>query len=66
MARSIEGRAGGGGNRGYRGVAAAGLMLTPSAEQMRKPIYRGALEQWKNFEPWLGPLKESLGDLANT
>jgi hypothetical protein len=41
-------------------------VLTPSAEQLRKPIYRGALEQWKNFEPRLGPLKESLGDLANT
>jgi len=40
-------------------------VLTPSAEQVRKPIYRGALEQWKNFEPWLGDLKESLGDLAN-
>lgn len=40
-------------------------VLTPSAEQVRKPIYRGALEQWKNFEPWLGELKESLGDLAN-
>ncbi|MGH6890553.1 MAG: sulfotransferase, partial [Rhizomicrobium sp.] len=41
-------------------------VLTPSAEQVRKPIYRGAVEQWKNFEPWLGELKESLGDLANT
>ncbi len=41
-------------------------VLTPSAEQVRKPIYRGALEQWKNFEPWLDELKESLGDLANT
>jgi tetratricopeptide (TPR) repeat protein len=40
-------------------------VLTPSAEQVRKPIYRGALEAWKNFEPWLGELKESLGDLAN-
>ncbi len=39
-------------------------VLTPSAEQVRKPIYRGALEQWKNFEPWLGELKEALGDLA--
>jgi len=39
-------------------------VLTPSAEQVRKPIYRGALEQWKNFEPWLGELKASLGDLA--
>ena len=41
-------------------------VLTPSAEQVRKPIYRGALEVWKNFEPWLGELKESLGDLADT
>jgi tetratricopeptide (TPR) repeat protein len=39
-------------------------VLTPSAEQVRKPIYRGALEQWKNFEPWLGELKAALGDLV--
>ncbi len=34
---------------------------TPSAEQVRQPIYREALEQWKHFEPWLTPLKEALG-----
>jgi hypothetical protein len=34
---------------------------TPSAEQVRQPIYRSGLEQWKNFEPWLEPLKEALG-----
>jgi hypothetical protein len=39
-------------------------VLTPSALQVRKPIYRDALEQWKNFEPWLGELKAALGDLA--
>jgi Tfp pilus assembly protein PilF len=39
-------------------------VMTPSAEQVRKPIYRGALEQWKNFEPWLGELKAALGDMA--
>jgi tetratricopeptide (TPR) repeat protein len=33
---------------------------TPSSEQVRQPIYRGALEQWRNFEPWLGPLREAL------
>jgi hypothetical protein len=37
---------------------------TPSAEQVRRPIFRDALQQWKNYEPWLGPLKEALGDLA--
>ena len=34
---------------------------TPSSEQVRQPIYRQALEQWKFFEPWLTPLKEALG-----
>ncbi len=33
---------------------------TPSAEQVRRPIYRDALQQWRNFAPWLGPLKEAL------
>ena len=34
---------------------------TPSAEQVRQPIYKTGLEQWRNFEPWLDPLKEALG-----
>ena len=34
---------------------------TPSSEQVRQPIYKSALEQWRNFEPWLNPLKEALG-----
>jgi tetratricopeptide (TPR) repeat protein len=35
---------------------------TASSEQVRQPIYREGLDQWKNFEPWLGSLKEALGD----
>ena len=35
---------------------------TASSEQVRQPIYREGLDQWKNYEPWLGPLKEALGD----
>jgi tetratricopeptide (TPR) repeat protein len=35
---------------------------TASSEQVRQPIYREGLDQWKNFEAWLGPLKEALGD----
>jgi tetratricopeptide (TPR) repeat protein len=35
---------------------------TPSSEQVRQPIYREGLEQWRNFEPWLGPLRTALGD----
>ena len=34
---------------------------TPSAEQVRQPIYQSGLEQWRNFEPYLEPLKEALG-----
>ena len=34
---------------------------TASSEQVRSPIYREGMEQWRHFEPWLGPLKESLG-----
>ena len=35
---------------------------TASSEQVRQPIYREGLDQWKNFEPWLGSLREALGD----
>jgi hypothetical protein len=34
---------------------------TPSAQQVRQPIYRSGIEQWRHFEPWLQPLKEALG-----
>jgi tetratricopeptide (TPR) repeat protein len=34
---------------------------TPSSEQVRQPIYNSGLDQWKNFEPYLGPLKKALG-----
>ncbi len=34
---------------------------TPSAEQVRRPIYRDGLDQWRHFEPWLAPLREALG-----
>jgi len=35
---------------------------TPSSEQVRRPIYREGLEQWRHYEQWLGPLREALGD----
>lgn len=34
---------------------------TASSEQVRQPIFKSGLEQWRNFEPWLGPLKTALG-----
>ena len=35
---------------------------TASSEQVRQPINRDGVDQWKNFETWLGPLKLALGD----
>jgi hypothetical protein len=35
---------------------------TASSEQVRRPIFREGLEQWRQYEPWLTPLKEALGD----
>jgi tetratricopeptide (TPR) repeat protein len=35
---------------------------TASSEQVRQPIYREGLEQWRHYEPWLGSLRVALGD----
>jgi tetratricopeptide (TPR) repeat protein len=35
---------------------------TPSSEQVRQPLGREGLEQWRRYEPWLAPLRERLGD----
>ena len=34
---------------------------TASSEQVRQPIYREGVDQWRHFEPWLDPLKAALG-----
>ncbi len=34
---------------------------TASSEQVRQPIFKSGLDQWRNFEPWLDPLKKALG-----
>jgi len=35
---------------------------TPSSEQVRQPIFRDGLDQWRKYEPWLGSLRAALGD----
>ena len=35
---------------------------TPSSEQVRRPIFTSGLDYWRNYEPWLDPLKEALGE----
>ena len=37
---------------------------TASSEQVRQPIFKESLDQWRHFEPWLEPLKSALGSLA--
>jgi tetratricopeptide (TPR) repeat protein len=39
---------------------------TASSEQVRQPINRAGVDQWRRFEPWLGPLKTALAQLAET
>jgi len=34
---------------------------TPSSEQVRRPIFTSGLDYWRNYESWLGPLREALG-----
>ncbi|MEH3158302.1 MAG: sulfotransferase [Sphingomonas taxi] len=42
--------------------ANARAVRTPSAEQVRRPIHAQALDHWRHYEPWLGPLKAGLGE----
>jgi tetratricopeptide (TPR) repeat protein len=35
---------------------------TASSEQVRQPIFREGLDQWRNYQQWLGPLRDALGD----
>ncbi len=39
---------------------------TASSEQVRQPIYREGLEQWRHYEDFLGPLREALGPILET
>jgi hypothetical protein len=40
-------------------------ILTASVEQARGPIYAGGVGNSCNFEPWLGPLKKTLGTVLD-
>lgn len=37
---------------------------TASAQQVRQPISRAGVDQWRHFEPWLGPLRGALGNVV--
>ena len=42
----------------YRNTRA---VRTVSSEQVRRPIFREGLDQWRHYEAWLAPLAEALG-----
>jgi hypothetical protein len=43
----------------------ARAVRTPSAQQVRKPIYREGVEHWRHYESWLQPLKDALGEVLD-
>ena len=43
----------------------ARAVRTASSEQVRRPIYRDGVDQWRHFEPWLTPLKLALGPVLD-
>lgn len=38
---------------------------TASSEQVRQPIFSDGVDQWRHYEPWLGPLKAALGPVLS-
>jgi len=36
-------------------------MDSASSEHVRSPIFADAVDRWRNYEPWLAPLKAALG-----
>jgi tetratricopeptide (TPR) repeat protein len=40
------------------------VVQTASSEQVRRPLYSESVDEWRNYEPWLEPLKDALGELA--
>ena len=39
------------------------IVQTASSEQVRRPLFAEGVDQWRHYEPWLGALKDALGDL---
>jgi len=39
------------------------VVQTASSEQVRRPLFAEGVDQWRNYEPWLGKLQAVLGDV---
>ncbi len=44
----------------------ARAMDSASSEQVRSPISTDAVDEWRNYDAWLGPLKAALGPVLDT
>lgn len=42
------------------------VVITMSSEQVRMPLYKTGKDYWRNYEPWLGPLKKALGPVLDS
>lgn len=38
---------------------------TASSEQVRRPIYRDATDEWRRYDQFLGPLRDALGPIVD-
>ena len=38
---------------------------TASSQQVRQPSYRDAVDQWRHYDHWLGPLRAALGPVLD-
>lgn len=38
---------------------------TASSEQVRRPINRDGVDQWRPYDPWLAPLRQALGPVLS-
>jgi hypothetical protein len=41
-------------------------IYTASSEQVRQPIFRAGLSQWRHYKPWLESLQSALGDAVSS
>ncbi|MGV8942970.1 sulfotransferase [Thermomonas sp.] len=39
---------------------------TASSEQVRRPINRDGMDQWRHYDAWLAPLKQALGPVLDS
>ena len=39
---------------------------TASSEQVRRPINRDGMDQWRHYDAWLAPLKLALGPVLDS